>query len=148
MPEIGPAVKKSIGHAPPWLKADSELNYSSDDEIVEKETERSKGKKAVPESRKPSSESSDPKSSSSEDLIIGGDDLPADGQSGATWKSNIQSSALESSGIQMTSSMKKLDKALFHALKRCVTGPVALHFDVQSYRVTKCSYVQVTLLTG
>ena len=27
MPEIGPAVKKSIGHAPPWLKADSELNY-------------------------------------------------------------------------------------------------------------------------
>ena len=55
---------------------------------------------------------------------------------------NIQSSALESSGIQLTPTNKKLDKALFHALKRCVTGPVALHFD----RVTKCSYVQVTLL--
>ena len=93
MPEIGSAVKKNIHNAPPWLKEDSELNYSSDDEIVEKETERSKGKKAVPESRKPFSESSDPKSSSSEDLIIGGDDLPVDGQSGAAWKSNIQSSS-------------------------------------------------------
>ena len=81
MPEIGSAVKKNIDNAPPWLKADSELNDSLDDEIVEKETERSKGKRSVPESRKPTSESSDSKSSSSEDLIIGGDNLPADGHS-------------------------------------------------------------------
>ena len=55
------------------------MNYSSDDEIVETETEKSKGKRAVPESRKPASESSGSKSSSSEELIIGGDNLPADG---------------------------------------------------------------------
>ena len=90
---------KSIDNAPPWLKADSELNYSSDDEIMETETETSKGKK-------PASESSESKSNSSEELIIGGDDLPADGQSGAAWKSNIQSSALESSGLQSNSRLQ------------------------------------------
>ena len=56
MPGIGAAAKKNINNAPPWLKEDSELNYSSDDEIVEKETERSKGTRAVPESRKPASD--------------------------------------------------------------------------------------------
>ena len=77
MPEIGSTAKKSIDNAPPWLKADRELNYSSDDEVLETETEKSKGKKAVPESRysKPASESSGSKSSSSEELIVSGDTL-------------------------------------------------------------------------
>ena len=137
MPEIGARSKKSIDNAPPWLQADAELNYSSlDDEPLEKtEAEKAKGKKAT-------SESSESKSSS-EELFVEEETLPADGQPvprGHT--SNIQSSALADSGIRLSPAAKKLDKALFHALKRCVIGPVALHFD----RVTKCSYVQVTLL--
>ena len=140
MPEIGARSKRSMDNAPPWLQADSELNYSSaDDEPVEKtEAEKAKKKKAA-------SESSEPKSSksSSEELILEEESLPADGQPGPRGhKSNIQSSALAGSGIKLSAASKKLDKALFHALKRCVTGPVALHFD----RVTKSSYIQVTLL--
>ena len=139
MPEIGTRSKKSIENAPPWLQADAELNYSSsDDEPLEKteakKAEKAKGKKAVTDS----SESK----SSSEELIVE-EETPADGQTlPRGHKSNIQSSALADFGIKLSPAAKKLDKALFHALKRCVIGPVALHFD----RVTKCSYVQVTLL--
>jgi len=62
MPEIGARSKRNMDNAPPWLQADSELNYSSaDDEPVEKtEAEKAKKKKAASESR----ESSEPKSSS------------------------------------------------------------------------------------
>ena len=35
-----------------------------------------------------------------------------------------------------------VDITLFHALKRCVQGPLLIHFD----RVTKQSYMQVVLL--
>ena len=135
MPEIGARSKKSIDNAPPWLQADAELNYSSsDDEPLEKtEAEKAKGKKAA-------SESSEPKSSS-EELFVEEEISPADGQPVPRGhKSNIQSSALADSGIKLSPVAKKLDKALFHALKRCVIGPVALHFD----RVTKCSYVHTT----
>ena len=128
MPEIGTAFKKSIDNAPPWLQADAELNYSSSDDEFKEKT-------------KAFTDSSESKSSS-EELIVE-EETPADGQTlPRGHKSNIQSSALADTGIKLSPSAKKLDKALFHALKRCVIGPVALHFD----RVTKCSYVQVTLL--
>ena len=111
--------------------------YSSDEEEKEESETGKSSETGRSRSKKPISEPS-----ASEELIVDCDNLPGDGQSGAAWKSNIQSSALDISGIKFTDSMKKLDKALFHALKRCVTGPVSLHFD----RVTKCSYMQVTLL--
>ena len=102
MPDIGSTAKKSIDNAPPWLKADSELNYSSDDDVLETETEKAKRKKAV-------SESSECKLSSSAELIVGGDNLPADDKPGGAWQSNIQSSALEDSGIKLAPAVKKLD---------------------------------------
>ena len=140
MPEIGARSKRNMDNAPPWLQADSELNYSSADDEPAEKTEAEKAKK-----KKAASEPSEPKSSksSSEELILEEESLPADGQPVPRGhKSNIQSSALADSGIKLSAASKKLDKALFHALKRCVTGPVALHFD----RVTRSSYIQVTLL--
>jgi hypothetical protein len=44
--------------------------------------------------------------------------------------------------VQLGPKGKALDIALFHALKRCVQGPLLLLFD----RVTKQSYMQVALL--
>ena len=44
--------------------------------------------------------------------------------------------------VQLGPKGKALDVALFHALKRCVQGPLLLLFD----RVTKQSYMQVALL--
>ena len=44
--------------------------------------------------------------------------------------------------VQLGPKGKALDIALFHALKRCVQGPLLILFD----RVTKQSYMQVALL--
>ena len=71
MPEIGARSKKSIENAPPWLQADTELNYSSsDDEALEKtEAEKAKRKKAASDSSEPPSE----------DLLVDEEILQVDG---------------------------------------------------------------------